>query len=244
MPEGPEVKKIVNILNAKYANEIITHFAFTDKLKTNVKDEYQLPLTIVKIFSHGKRVIFHTIQHNNLPFYIVSSLGLKGEWVNQQTKNTKLTLDFKSNISINYNDGINYGFVDFMSQKSYQERILDTLGPCIINNMPDEKTWLNLFRKRPRKNICAALLDQNIVSGIGNYIKSECLYDSKVDPNKKIKALKDLELLNLRKSVIMITTEKSYIFQVYKRNTDNNNYQVIKKKYSGRVTYYVKEIQQ
>ena len=37
-------------------------------------------------------------------------------------------------------------------------------------------------------------MDQKVISGIGNYLRSDILYISKIDPFRKIKTIKDNEL--------------------------------------------------
>ena len=64
--------------------------------------------------------------------------------------------------------------------------------------------WLERWKKRQsRSKICiaAALLDQSVIAGIGNYIRSEMLYLSRIDPRKSLNMLTDDELTSLYHSM-------------------------------------------
>ena len=50
-------------------------------------------------------------------------------------------------------------------------------------------------------NICKAIMCQKIISGVGNYLKSESLYRAKISPFKKISELTSEELHNLYQAI-------------------------------------------
>jgi formamidopyrimidine-DNA glycosylase len=49
-------------------------------------------------------------------------------------------------------------------------------------------------RKAQNKQLCQALLDQSLISGIGNYLKCEILYACRLAPDRLVKDCSDLEL--------------------------------------------------
>ena len=55
-------------------------------------------------------------------------------------------------------------------------------------------------KRLEKKEIAKFLLDQDKFSGIGNYLRAEILYDSKIDPFRKVGSLSKKEIDNLFKS--------------------------------------------
>ena len=48
----------------------------------------------------------------------------------------------------------------------------------------DHLTFLN-EKVNPKKSICSTIMDQKFFPGVGNYIKSESLYATKIHPEEK-----------------------------------------------------------
>jgi formamidopyrimidine-DNA glycosylase len=139
--------------------------------------------------------------------------------------------------------------------------------PEIISLGPDaleidfEKFKENLQRK-PNLQIKKVLMDQNIISGIGNIYSDEILFASKINPFKKIKDLKenDFKLLfkntkDILKKAIKLKGESisdyripdgtkgnfDKIRKVYRREGQNCficGTKIIRKKIQGRSTYF------
>ena len=62
--------------------------------------------------------------------------------------------------------------------------------------MVDTKLLFEHYQKR-KVSIKPALLEQNIISGIGNIYASEILFDTKIHPLKKTNQLTELEVKNI-----------------------------------------------
>jgi len=119
--------------------------------------------------------------------------------------------------------------------------------------------------KFPRKNICKALMNQRIISGVGNYIKSESLYRAGISPYHDIKDIPVEKLENLcfwikaicRKSyeqggaTLATYTDMDnnpgnfvFSFNVYRKEKDPLGNPVIHAVTpDGRMTHWVPEIQ-
>ena len=67
--------------------------------------------------------------------------------------------------------------------------------------------YLKLKFKNRNSNIKNILLNQKIISGIGNIYASEILYRSNIDPLKKARCLNDIELKKLRKQIFEVLKE-------------------------------------
>lgn len=74
-------------------------------------------------------------------------------------------------------------------------RAVHRLGPDILARPPDlERMLANLRRTDPRRQVGDALLDQRLVSGIGNLWKAEALWRAGVSPWRAVGATTDEEL--------------------------------------------------
>ena len=105
-------------------------------------------------------------------------------------------------------------------------------------------------------------MNQKLFCGLGNYLKSEILYESKISPHRLLKDIGEKEKLLLFKKIKKISN-KFYIegssyktslnnielinnenFKVYKLKKDINNYNVIRETTKDkRTSFWVNEIQ-
>ena len=108
-------------------------------------------------------------------------------------------------------------------------------------------------------------MDQSVVSGVGNYVKAEALYLSKISPHRLVSSLTDIDLQNLNlatRSVLVnsfesggatIQSYRSFYgevgdatqrFAVYGRKTDPEGREIIKEQTKdGRTTHWVPQVQ-
>ena len=104
-----------------------------------------------------------------------------------------------------YNDPRRFGFFQMIKNRVDLKKRFAHLGPEPF----DKKFNLNFFKKfikDKKRKIKDLLIDQKFVSGIGNIYANEILFDSKINPNKKIKLLKINEcnriILNSKKVLL------------------------------------------
>jgi endonuclease-8 len=68
------------------------------------------------------------------------------------------------------------------------------LGPDILGEPPDYETMLARLRSDPGRDVGDVLLDQRLVSGIGNLWKAEALWEARVSPWRRLEDVDDSEL--------------------------------------------------
>jgi len=89
-----------------------------------------------------------------------------------------------------YNDPRRFGFFQMIKNNFDLKKRFSHLGP-----EPFEKKFnLSFFKKfitKKNRKIKDLIIDQKFVSGIGNIYASEILFLSKINPNKKIRLLKE-----------------------------------------------------
>jgi endonuclease VIII len=79
----------------------------------------------------------------------------------------------------------------------------------VMSDAWDPKKARRKLKAKPDLNVCDALLDQNIFSGVGNIIKNEVLYRIKVHPESVVGGLPP------RKLTALITEARTYSFDFY-----------------------------
>lgn len=285
--ESVENKKLldIKIKGGRYKKH--GPFPLYDKLKKN------LPLKLIKVYSKGKFI--YMIFEND--YYIINTLGLSGGWafipnrgklykmpklleyIDQKKVESYLmrSLDhinvefIFSNGTLYFFDMLSYGTLSVLDNQDDLHKKLGTLGPDIM----DELTTYDVFKekiitqKNANKDIGNVIVNQKLISGVGNYIRSDALWLAKINPFRKIKTITEKELKDLFHSLKVITwgsydrqkgIRKGIIkktdkipadykrdFFIYREDEDIYGNKVLKKElFEGsqkRFIYYVKEIQ-
>lgn len=215
MPEGPEVRLTTELLNRKLKGCTITSWVFCGGKYT---DEYPkgylefdsiLPITVESIDCKGKFIYF-TLVNNDSKIYVLHSLMMTGRWQNNYDDYCKWYLEYTKDggseeKTIWFRDPRSFGTLLFSSNKDILDKKLSCLGPDIMRS-DDFKLplFIELCSKYPNKNICAFLMDQSIISGVGNYIKAEVLYDAAISPKRKMNTLSNEEIEYLYQALCVI----------------------------------------
>jgi formamidopyrimidine-DNA glycosylase len=183
-----------------------------------------------------------------------------------------LNVEFKtSKGSLFYYDTLSFGTLKVIKGIDELNKKLKTLGPDIMDIGTDLVVFKTQIKKTKNleKEIGIVLMDQKTISGIGNYLRSDILYLSKINPFRKVNKLSDAEINNIFNNCKLLTwgefdkkeakrlkilnknsklpEDYDRLFFVYNQDTDIHGNKVIKKElYEGsqkRFIYYVKEIQ-
>jgi endonuclease VIII len=214
MPEGPEVRKYADALDKTLAGRTIKTFSARTRVARKWLEERGDQLhgrLVTRVVSHGK----HLIGHIQGGFYFHSHLMMWGRWQTFKPRPPK-EIDRRERARIVVDRGaailfsapiFNVGQGDPYEQVEY----LDSLGPDVIPYKGRFKAAE--FRRRlalqESTAIGAALLNQQVVAGIGNYLRAEILFDCRIDPWKLVDELSKGELKCLSKSIPEIAS-RSY----------------------------------
>lgn len=202
MPEGPEVKYLVNFLSNNLKNQILNKIIIKGGRykkhgppKGYDKFIKELPLKVSSINCYGK-FIWWEFENSDISMW--NTLGMSGWWrFDDDEKHNNLEFKFKHD-SIYFNDVRNFGTFIFCDKDSLKKK-LDKFGADILIDDSTKDRGFKLFQKRIEKKrsdtfIASALLDQNIAAGCGNYIRSEVLYLAKISPFRKLEELSETEI--------------------------------------------------
>jgi len=205
MPELPEVITIVNDLKEKIIGHTLEKVeVFYDKLtqdKLNVLEDQDL----MNISNWGKYLLFRFG-----PYYLIVHLRMEGKFFikdlnYQKTKHDHALFYFDKFILV-YNDVRKFG-------KMYLKNGIGDL----FNTYPLNKVDPDPFNKDPKqlyesiKNskrvIKAVLLDQNLISGIGNIYADEILFASKILPTRESNTLNLNDIENIITNAKLVLTK-------------------------------------
>lgn len=261
MPEGPEVKLFVDKLNINYINQTVkkTNILSGRFLKKNLDISIIENKKVLSISCKGKFIWFDFGD-----IVLFNTLGMTGSWGKSKTKHSRIEFVFADDSYLYFNDMRSFGTLSVSDHSSLKKK-LRSIGPDMLSDPPDESNFIKIMRKHNGKNICKTLMSQNVVSGIGNYIKAESLWLSCINPFAQISSLTDTNLAKLYYAVLF-TIRSSYASQgatlktyytfdnekgtygdylyVYGKKLDYNGYKVEKSETPDkRTTHYVKERQ-
>lgn len=270
MPEGPEVRKTTDFLS-NFAGKSFHSFAVMSGRYTKTDgipntEIAGLPAKIEEVNCKGKFIYFSLKDEiSNKKYYLFNTLGMTGMWSTEKTKHSRFVIFFDNGENLYYNDIRNFGTLKFIKNKSELDKKLKSLGPDVLNSDIDWQGFRNRFISKPNKTIAECLMNQSLVSGIGNYLKSEILYASKISPHRRIKDINTEEWHSLYFNSVTIpktsyklggATIKDYRqadgtpgsfsrrFAVYNCKTDPKNNIIVKETTKDkRATYWVPEIQ-
>lgn len=171
----------------------------------NNSNKYEHPNTYKYYFKYGdKQMMEKYIKNslNHLNFEIITNEG-----------------------SLYYYDVLSYGTLKCVDNLDEMNKILKTLGPDIMDNNTTFEIFKNQILKKNNldKMIGNIIINQKIISGLGNYLRSDILWYSKINPLRKVKNLSNQELENI------FNASKILTWGIYD-NTYAHKFKIINKK--------------
>lgn len=266
MPELPEVETVRRALLKKLKNKkikdiTILHNNVFEKQDVKEVEKSIKNQTINDILRKGKWLKFILDD-----YYLFSHLRMEGKYIYRKNsdiveKHELITFNINDEFSLRYKDVRKFGKMYLIKKEETSKDPTVSLGlePWDSNLTPK---YLKEKLKNKTLQIKTVLLDQKIITGIGNIYADEILFLSKINPYKKAKELKTNKLQsiidNTKKVLEKAILEKGTTIRSYtseegvKGNNQNNlmvhqrekekcyicNTTIKKEKIKGRGTYY------
>lgn len=211
----------IKIINGRYK----THGPFDHFIKLTNK----LPIKLIDVKTKGKFMYF--CFENDLSIGV--TLGLSGGWFYKNNESTKLVhgihpemfseqaintyitnalahinveFVFDSGILYFY-DQLSFGTIKIFFTQEELDKKLSSIGLDIM----DVNTTYEMFKNKIIKKIFYdkkignLLLNQRVIAGVGNYLRADSLWLSKISPFRKIKDITDDELKLLYHNIRLLT---------------------------------------
>jgi endonuclease-8 len=271
MPEGPEILFFSVFLKQKFIKSKISD------VKSYVDPAIILPTdfegSIVDISSKGKLLwIKVTSNTANKYYYVHIHFGLDGWILFENPKDfvkyeLKLETNNKQQIIIYLEDKTRLSKLKICEELEHHE-ILNKLGVEIFKKEFTLEKFSSVI-KHKNMMLASFLLKQDLFCGIGNYIKNEVLYMSKLPIKVKTRELSDVQIAQLYKNILFVAysslmeqlenqkikeylgseykinipdkLEVPYTYKIYRRTTTDEGKKIIKIKIGGRDTYTIEE---
>jgi len=204
MPEGPEIRHFAKKLHKQCSGKTLSKLQILrGPYTSNPKEKYTKfrgqtssfqPHQVVSVNSKGKWLYFKLEGPQYSAFGVHH--GMEGSWcTDSSNKHIILSLEFESK-SIHFQDSRRFGTFTLLTEEELQVA-LNRLGSDVFE--VNSEGFCQAFQtKRIQSHLlCNVLLDQRIVSGIGNYMRADIMYTSKLDPKTEIQNLTEDQIKSL-----------------------------------------------
>ena len=268
MPEGPEVRKTVDWLQnfkGKTLKSVgIISGRYGKKKEIPGWERFEYPVLLKDIACKGKFIYF-TFSDEQEDYYMFNTLGMSGMWTNVHGKHSRVGFFFEDAEPLYFNDVRNFGTLKIVNSLKELNKKLNSIGPDVLNSEVDQNTIRDRFAKKISKTIAENLMNQSVISGVGNYLKAEILYMCGISPHRICEDISEKEYELLADACHYITrlsyklggaTLLSYRqpngekglysrrFAVYNQKTCPQGHEIIKETTADkRTTHWVPEIQ-
>ena len=225
MPELPEVETVCRGIRPHIVGKSISKYSqFRQNLRWPIpfgmKDKLEGSV-IKEVNRRGKFILFGL----DTGYFFLMHLGMSGrilitepsrqKYQSRESKEmgvffhtTKPTgphdhiiIDFCDETRMTYNDARRFGAVDFVySDDLSHHKWISKLGPEPLGNHFSPEV-LHLSINKKISHIKTALMDQRLLSGLGNIYVCEILWESKISPFRQCFKINDLECHFLTKAI-------------------------------------------
>jgi formamidopyrimidine-DNA glycosylase len=257
MPEGPEIKFLSLWLNNQLKGKTLKEIKEIDG-----DDELKVPKKskVMEITAKGKQLTIITKD-----YWVNLHMNISG-WINEKKqKHAKYKLVFSNNKKIYVIDPRKFSKIIIKKSLEEQEKIYEKIG---IDIFSEDFTYQNFSEiiGNCKGNISYLLMNQSKIAGIGNYLRNEALYLSRIHPEKKCNTLTKNDILKLYEKIKMVAFSKlfthlkdseikitkeldekkpnglsiPYYFKVYQKENDSEGRKIETKKIGGRTAFIIK----
>lgn len=216
MPEGPEVAIISRCLDKEIRGETIdtvkiwkdSRYKPEDYKKTFNKMKGK---TIDRVTYKGKKIVFMFQDGSSA----ISFLGMEGRWkvidvFDPLSKHISLIFYLNSGKILQFQDQRHFGCMIFVPKGNLDSALKETGTPWIPSELYPKTVTKDLLyeltsnRRLAKKTLMMFLVDQKYTSGVGNYIRSDAMYISKLSPYRLVNSLTRKETDRLYDAVMKV----------------------------------------
>jgi formamidopyrimidine-DNA glycosylase len=212
LPEGPEVKIVTDSLEKALLGRTVTKIIYHGGRYTkheppegHTEISSVLPQNVSVVSCKGK-FIYITLEDE---WSIWNTLGMTGGWSKTKQKHSRAEIVLDGGSSVFFNDARNFGTLKYVQGSADLSEKLSSIGPDMLAEDVADTLFISRMRRKNKRIITENLMDQSVISGVGNYLKSESLYFAGINPARVTRDLTDEDLTRLN-AVIKKTIRQSY----------------------------------
>jgi endonuclease-8 len=253
MAEGPVVHHYAKRLRAVLEGKEVRIEFGLKKLKAS---EPSVSKTrILKVEAHGKQFRFHLEDQRILLIHLMMwgswRIFKRGQAWDKPREQARVIFDTNSHTAVVFSAPV----VRLLTPSELQENpSWGNLGPDPLRHDFSSTEFWRRFEQDPSREVGEVLLDQQVIAGVGNILRIEILFRSRIHPHRKVESLSAAEkqvllywILKLFEQWIRNMGKGSSWIQIYrksKRPCPNCNTMIEFFRQAGRITYACPQCQQ
>lgn len=199
MPEGDTIYRAARTMHAALAGRVVTRFESVYPHLIRIDD--QTPIagrTIDRVSATGK----HLVIDFSGDLHLHTHMRMSGSWHLYRPaerwwrpkRDMRIVVSTAEILAV----GFNVPIAEFQTGRQLERHEeLRQIGPDLLGDHFDAREVLTRMRARPDREIADVLLNQRVMSGIGNVFKSEILHVCGVNPFQLVAGLDDAALQNI-----------------------------------------------
>lgn len=201
MPEIAEVETVRNTLKSMILNKKIVdvNIIYPKIIESDINDfkDILIGRKFIDIDRIGKWLMFDLND-----YYLLSHLRMEGKYfvkksTDEIVKHEHIVISFEDGTDLRYHDTRKFGRMNLVKKSDIDK--VEAIKKQGIEANSNKLTKEYLYDKIHKKNIPikSLLLDQTIISGLGNIYANEVMFDARINPNKLGKdiSLKECDLI-------------------------------------------------
>ena len=202
MPEGPEIRRAAQAVHCGIAGQplrlTLAHPALAPM-------ERALRGAMVESVTARSKAMLTRFSTGDV---LYSHNQLYGEWVVDRPDEPLRGRAIRLVMETRAQRAVLYSATDFAWLRHGEEEVhpyLAKLGPEVLDEATSARDIAARLAQFPRRRIADALLDQQVLAGLGNYLRSEIAFVAKLNPWRRLGELGDAERHRLARAVHDIT---------------------------------------
>ena len=219
MPEGPETHRMADRIHKSLIGKKIFKFKFQHKSLSELN--HLEKISVIDVLSVGKAVVIRL--DNGLS--IISHNQLYGKWTFNRPKtiiksNRQLRIEFLTkSLAVRLWSATDIKL--FLTKDESMHPYIKKIGPDVLHETTSIDCIIRMLEgKAFNRSLSSVLLDQSVISGLGNYLRSEILFFASLIHTQKISELSQIQLIKLANCIKEVSV-RAYI---QKGKTINLNY--------------------
>jgi endonuclease-8 len=199
MPEGDTIHRAAATLHRALAGHQVVRFESVFPALTRVHDDHPLTaMTVERVEAIGK----HLLMHFSGGFVLRTHMRMNGSWHiyrpgerwRKSARDMRLLVATADYVAV----GFNIPVAEFIkSSELARHQPVASLGPDALAEHFNRDDAIRRLRSRATSTIADALINQQLLAGLGNVLKCETLFECGVHPFATVGQLSDEQLAQL-----------------------------------------------